>query len=170
MYDDTSKMLKLGEEQSKAFWTDRLVTCKAPVTDTIFLSLLNLPANPNKASEKDPVLTLAMMEKLKKAGGKRSELAENFLHSQIFEIPQSLPENQYSLYHGRKSHVTSQFPTISKSSFHLTKSRILIELSMLLSKKRVSWVESFEDYVRFLYHSILKSAEPYNRFDIVTDR
>ena len=144
--------------------------CKALVRDTILLNLLNLPANPNKATEKDPVLTLAMMEKLKKAGGKRSELVENFLLSEIFEIPQSLPANQYSLYHGRKPHVTSQFPTISKSSFHLTKSRILIELSMLLSKKRVSWVESFEDYVRFLYHSILKSAEPYNRFDIVTDR
>ena len=41
---------------------------------------------------------------------------------------------------------------------------------MLLRKKRVSWMKSFEDYARFLYHVILKSAEPYSRFDIVTDR
>ena len=34
----------------------------------------------------------------------------------------------------------------------------------------MSWVKSFEDYARFLYHIILKSGEPYSRFDIVTDR
>ena len=68
VYDDISKMSKLGEEQFQAFWTDRLVTCKVPVSDPILLNSLNLPGNPNKATEKDPVLTLAMMEKLKKAG------------------------------------------------------------------------------------------------------
>ena len=31
---------------------------------------------------------------------------------------------------------------------------------MLLRKKRVSWVKSFEDYVGFLDHIIMKSAEP----------
>ena len=67
-YDDISKMSKFGEEQFQAFWTDRLVTCKVPVSDPILLNLLNLPGNPNKATEKDPVLTIAMMEKLKKAG------------------------------------------------------------------------------------------------------
>ena len=50
------------------------------------------------------------------------------------------------------------------------KNGIVIELSMILCKKKVSWVKSFEDSGRFLYHVILKSAEPYNRFDIVTDR
>ena len=67
VYDDISKMWKSGEEQFKAFWTDRLVTWKVPVSDPILLNSLNLPGNPNKATEKDPVLTLAMMEKLKKA-------------------------------------------------------------------------------------------------------
>ena len=170
MYDDISKMSKLGEEQFKAFWTDRIVTCKVPVSDPILLNSLNLLGNPNKATEKAPVLTLAMMEKLKKAGKTRSELVENFLRTEIFEIPQSLSANQYSLYHGTKSYVTSQFRTISKPSFNLTKSGIVIELSILLGKKRVFQVKSFEDYARFLYHVILKSAEPYSRFDIVTDR
>ena len=41
---------------------------------------------------------------------------------------------------------------------------------MPLRKKRVSCVKYFEDYARFLYHVILKSAEPYIRFNIVTDR
>ena len=72
VYDDISKMSKLGEEQFKAFWIDRLVTCKVPVRDPILLNLLNLPGNPNKAKEKDPVLTAAIMEKLKKAGEARS--------------------------------------------------------------------------------------------------
>ena len=111
-----------------------------------------------------------MVEKLKKADETRSELIENLLCTEIFEIPQSLSVSQYSLYHSMKSHVTSQFRTISKPSFHLTKSGIVIELSMLLPKKRVSWVKSFEDYARFLYHIILKSAESYSRFYIVTDR
>ena len=72
VYDDISKMSKLGEEQFKAFWMDRLLTCKVLVRDPILLNLLNLPGNPNKAKEKDPVLTAAIMEKLKKAGEARS--------------------------------------------------------------------------------------------------
>ena len=162
-------MSKLGDEQFKVFWAERLVTCKVPVNGPILLHSLNFPGNPNKATKKDPVLTLEM-EKLKKAGETRSELIENLLLIEIFEIPQSLSANPYSLYHGTKSHVTRQFCTISKPSFHLTKSGIVIELSMLLPKKRVSWVKSFEDYARFLYHIILKSAESYSRFYIVTDR
>ena len=31
-------------------------------------------------------------------------------------------------------------------------------------------MKRFRDYVRFLYHVIIKSVEPYSRFDIVTDR
>ena len=106
-------MSKLGGKQFKAFCVDRLVTCKIPVSDPILLNSLNLPGNPNKATEKDPVLTAAMMEKLKKACEARSELVENLLSTEIFEIPQSLSANQYSLYHGTKSHVTSQFRAIS---------------------------------------------------------
>ena len=146
------------------------MTCKVPVSDPILLNLLNLPGNPNKATEKDPVLTLAMIEKLKKAGETLSELVENLLRTEIFEIPQNLSAKQYSLYHGTKSHVTSQFRPISKSSFHLTKSGIVIELSMLLRNKGVSWVKSFEDYAKILYHVMLKSTEPYSIFDIVTGR
>ena len=115
-------------------------------------------------------ILLVIMENLEKAGETRSELLENLLCTEIFQIPQSLSANQYSLYHSTKPHVISQFRTISKSSFHLTKSGIVIELSMLLRKKRVSRVKSFEDYARFIYHVILKSAEPYRIFDIVTDR
>ena len=52
----------------------------------------------------------------------------------------------------------------------LTKSGIVTELSMLLHKKRVSWVKPFEGYERYLYHVIVKLAEPYSRYDTVTDR
>ena len=107
MYDDISKMSKLGEEQFKAFWMDKLMTCKVPVGDPILFNSLNLPGNPNKATEKDPVLTLAMMEKLQKASETRSELVENLLLTEIFEILQSLSVNQNSHYHGTKPHVTS---------------------------------------------------------------
>ena len=69
------------------------MTCKVPVCDPILLNLFNLPGNPNKATEKEPVLTLAMMEKLKKAGETRSEFVENLLRAEIFEIPQSLSAN-----------------------------------------------------------------------------
>ena len=61
-------MLKLGEEQVKGIWTEKLVTCKVPVSDPILLNSLSLPGNSNKAT------TLAkMMEKLKKADETRSE-------------------------------------------------------------------------------------------------
>ena len=149
---------------------DRLMTCKVPITDPTMLNLLNLASNPNKATEKDPVFTAAMMEKLKKAGEAQTELVENLLRTEIFKICKSLYANQYSLYHDKKSHVTSQFKLISKPSFHVTKNGIVIEILMLLYKKRVPWVKSFEDYMRFLYHVIMKSVEPYSRCDIVTDR
>ena len=139
-------MSNLGEEEkTKAFWRDRLLTCKVPVSDPILMNSLNLPGNPNKATEKDPVLTLTMMEKLKKAGETRSELVGNLLRPEIFQIPRSLSANQYSLYHGTKSHLTSQFHAVTKRSPHGTKTGIVIELSMLLRKKRVSWVKPFED-------------------------
>ena len=70
VYDDIyiSKMSKLGEEQVKGIWTEKLVTCKVPVSDPILLNSLSLPGNSNKAT------TLAkMMEKLKKADETRSE-------------------------------------------------------------------------------------------------
>ena len=169
VYDDISKMSKLGEENFKASRMNRLVTCKIPVGDPILLNSLNLLGNPNKVTKKDPVLTSTIIEKLKKAGEAWSELVENLLRTEIFEICQSLSANQYSLYHGTKSHVTSQFHAICNPSFHVMKSGIVIELSMLLSKKRVSWVKSLKDYARSLYHVIMKSAEPYNRCDNVTD-
>ena len=165
-YDDISKMSK--SEQLKTFWTDKLVTCKIPVSNPILLNLLNLPGNPNKATKKYSVLTAAVMEKLKKASKVQSELVQNLLRIEMFEICQSLPANQYSHY--LELHVTSQFQVISKASFHVTKSGIVIERSMLLHRKRRSWVKSFEDYARFLYHVIMKLAEPYSRCYIVTDR
>ena len=143
---------------------------QSTVSDPMLLNLLNLPGNPNKATEEDLVLTLGMVEKSTKAGETRSELVENLLRTEIFETLQSLSANQYYLYHGTKSHVAIQFRTISKPSFLLTKSGIVIELLMLLRKKGVPWVKSFEDYARFISHVILKSAEPYSRFDILTDR
>ena len=36
------KLSQLGEEQLKAFWMDRLVTCKIPVSNPILLNSLNL--------------------------------------------------------------------------------------------------------------------------------
>ena len=68
VYDGISKMSKLGEEQFEVFWMDRLMTCKIPVSNPILLKSLNLPGNLNKTTEKDPVLTAAMMEKSKRAG------------------------------------------------------------------------------------------------------
>ena len=57
MYDNISKISKLRKEQREAFWTDKLVMCKVPVSDPMLLNVFNLPGNPNKATEKDPVLT-----------------------------------------------------------------------------------------------------------------
>ena len=52
VYDDISKMSKLGEEQFKVFWTNRLVTYKVLISDPILLNSFNLPGNPNKATER----------------------------------------------------------------------------------------------------------------------
>ena len=83
-------MSKLREEQFKAFLMDRLATSKIPVSDLTLLNSLDLPSNPNKATEKDPVLRAATMEKLNTAGEARNELVQNLLRNEIFEISQSL--------------------------------------------------------------------------------
>ena len=154
VYNDTSKMSILGEEQLKAFWKNKLVTCKVPVSDPILFNSLNLPGSPNKATEKDPILILAMMEKLKKAGETQSEFVENLLYTEIFEIPQSLSANQYSLNHSTKSHVTSQFCTISKPSFHLMKSGIVIELYWFYVRKEcpgLNLLKTMQDFFIMSY-------------------
>ena len=50
--DDISKISILGEEQLKALWMDRLVSCTIPVNNPILLKSLDLPGNPNKVTEK----------------------------------------------------------------------------------------------------------------------
>ena len=126
VYNHISKMLKLEEEQFKAFWMDRLVTYKIPVSNPISLNLLNLPGKPNKATEKDPVLTAGMMKKRKKTSEAQRKLVENSLPTEIFEIYQSLSANQYSLYHSTRLHVTSQFHATSKPSFHVKKKKSVL--------------------------------------------
>ena len=86
VYDNISKMSKLRKKQLTAFWTENLVTCKVAVSDPILLNLFNLPGNPNKATEKDPVFTLAMIQKLKKALETGSKLIENLLRTEILKF------------------------------------------------------------------------------------
>ena len=62
------------------------MTCKIPVSDPILLNSLNLSGNPNKVTEKDPILTAVMTEKLKKAGEARSELVGNLLRTEILKF------------------------------------------------------------------------------------
>ena len=153
VYHDISKMSKLGEEKFKAFWMDRLMTCQIPVSDPILLNLLNLPGNPNKQSNwKRSCFDSSDVGEIWKVRRSTKWISWTFsAHWGIWNSSRLVCKPIVPL----SRHVTSQFRAISKPSFHVTKSRIAIELSMLLRMKECSgW----------------KISYPYSRCDILTDR
>ena len=103
-----------------------------------------------------------MMSKLKDAAKYRKEEVETALDGEVFGICQPLAKNQYTLYHGTKSHITKPFVTSIEPNFNKRDGGIVIELSQLLRKTKSSWVKTFEDYSRFLYQDIMKTAESFH--------
>ena len=168
--EDIQRLSKCGEEQFQSFWSNRLDQYVLPITEPITLNSYNLPGNYNKCAEKDPVFSSQMMAKLKDAAKYRKDAVEIALDGEVFGICQPLAKNQYTLYHGTKSHITKPFITSTEPNFDKKDGGIVIELSQLLRKTKESWVKTFKDYARFLYQDIMKTAESFHRCDIVTDQ
>ena len=111
-----------------------------------------------------------MMEKLKDAAKYRESEVETALDGEVFGICQPLAKNQYTLYHGTKSHVVKSFISSQSPSIDKMSGGIIIELSQLFRKTRDSWVKTFEDYAKFIYQDIMKTAQSFHRCDIIADQ
>ena len=46
----------------------------------------------------------------------------------------------------------------------------MIELSTLLQKKQPSWVQTFNDFSKFLYNTIMDISSLFNRCDVIIDQ
>ena len=88
----------------------------------------------------------------------------------MFGITQSLAKDQFSLYHGTKSSITSLIQTTDAKQILRDASGCVVELSMLLRKKQPSWVQAFADFSKFLYEEIMDIARTSQRCDVISDR
>ena len=162
VFENIKNMSQKGEHQFLEFWKCRLNDCTISIKEPITLNSFNLPGNQSKRAAKDPIMTKKMMGILVEAAKERRQKVENALTTELFGIAQSLAKDQYSLYHGTKSHVMNPFSTTSKPTFDKNKSGVVIELSMLFRKTKPTWVHTFSDFAKFLYNEIMKLAAPFS--------
>ena len=159
------------EKQFLHFWEKRLVSAELSINTTIPLNSYNLPGNYNKKSAYDPVMTAVMMTKFIDADKNRRYLVEDALNTEVFRIVKSLAKDQFSLYHGANSSITvSLIQTPDTRKIQPNTCGCMIELSMLLQKKQLSWVQTFADFSKFLYNETMDISSLFNRCDIITDQ
>ena len=170
VFEDIRNMSQKGEHQFRQFWNSRLDACTISIKEPITLNSFNLPGNQSKRAAKDPIMTKKMMGILVEAAKERRQKIENALSTEVFGITQSLAKDQYSLYHGTKSHIMNPFSTTSRPNFVRDKSGVVIELSMFFRKTKPTWVHTFSDFAKFLYNEIMKLAAPFSRCDVIADR
>ena len=116
-------------------------------------------------------MTAVMMTKFVDAGKSRKCLVEDALNTEVFGIAQSLASDQFSLYHGTKlSIIACLIQTTDTRKIQPDASSCVIELSMLLWKKQISWVQNFPDFSKFLYNEIMDISSFFNICDVITDQ
>ena len=170
VFHDISTLTKNGQEQFERFWTKHLHENTASIKKPIKINSYNLPGNQNKDAEKDPVMMLAMITKLRDAFLYHNELVQKMFSTEIFGISQTLAKHRLSLYHGTKSSILKQFNTCPKSIIPSTESAIVIELSAMTRMNIPSWVKTLNDYARFIYGEIIVLTAEFQRCDIVADQ
>jgi hypothetical protein len=171
VFEDLKVMCAEGEKQFLQFWNKRLASSEVSIKEPISLNSFNLPGNQNKRATKDPVMTTKMIDKVKDTAKIRRSAVENALNTEVFGIAQSLAKDQFSLYHGTKSHVVNPFSIASiQTVFPYSKFSIVVELSMFFRKKRPTWVISFSDFAKFLYGDIMDLSKQFHRCDVIINR
>ena len=139
-------------------------------TTPIHLNSDNLPGNQSKGAEKDLILTPTMVKKLKKAADDRTEIDKTALSNEVFGIAHSLAKDQFTLYHGSKSHVMNHFGKYLKPRVLPKGSAIVIELSPFFQKKIEAWFKTFQDYASLLYKYLVFLSRGLERVTVVTDQ
>ena len=80
---------------------------------------------------KDPMLTQAMVTKLRAACVARQKHAEIFFQSEIFGIAQSISTDSRSMYHGSKSDILKRFINETQLKIHGNNSVLVVGLLVI---------------------------------------
>ena len=82
---------------------------------------------------KDPVLTQAMVTKLRTTCVARQKHAEIFFQSEIFGIAQSISTDSRSLCHGSKSDILKRFEKETQPEIQGNNSTLVVDLSVIVN-------------------------------------
>ena len=102
------------------------------------------------------MMTAVKMAKFLHFVKSRRYLVEDALKTEVFGTAQSLASDQFSLCHGTKFPITAiLIQTTVTRKIQPVASSCVIKLSALLHKKQPSWVKTFGDFSKVLYHKIM---------------
>ena len=120
---------------------------------------------------KDPMLTQAMVTKLRAACVARQKHAEIFFQSEIFGIAQSISTDSRSLYHGSKSDILKRFEKETQPKIQGNNSALVVDLSVIVHIKRQQTFRTFKEFATNSYkHMSLGVEFKAERIDIAADQ
>ena len=121
---------------------------------------------------KDPMVTQAMVTKLRAACVAQQEHAEIFFESEIFDIAQSISTDNRSLYHGSKSDILKRLEKETQPKIHGNNSTLVVDLSVIVKITGQQTFRTFKEFATNVYKHIMSSGVEFTakRIDIVADQ
>ena len=121
---------------------------------------------------KDPMLTQAMVTKLRAACIARQKDAEIFFQSEIFGTAQSIPTDSRSLYHGSKSDILKRFEKETQPKIQGNNSALVVDLWVIVHIKRQQTFRTFKEFATNAYKHIMSLGVEFKAeiIDIAADQ
>ena len=120
--DEIKKSLKLilskGEAQFQMYLKEQLIDRIKSVDAPIKKNNYKLPKNANDAIKEKLTYSPAIMNKLRECIRVRAGKAEELFKTELFNVTQSIVEDEDSLYHSSKSKILKRFK-IKLFTFHM---------------------------------------------------
>ena len=121
--------------------------------------------------QKDPMLTQAMVTKLRATCVARQKYAEIFSQSEIFGIAQSISTNSRSLYHESKSEILKRLEKETQPKVHANNSTLVADLSVIVKIIGQQTFRTFKEFATNVYKYIMSLGVELKaeRINIVAD-
>ena len=132
IYFNLAQLLKTSEKQLYSYIEDRLIMSKQRISAKITLNHFQLPgfkSTKKQASSIDKRLSLVFITKIRSAFANRREYAKLLFSSEIYGYCQSLPEDDFDLYHGGKSNILNLFEQVTNKTENSSSAVLLTENS-----------------------------------------
>ena len=172
VYSDLSTLQQKGEEQSQEFIKHRLINPKIPVDAKITKNRHILPGHSPKTTRavESNTLTSSEITKLRSCISYRRDVAMKVFATEILGVSQCLSITNDEQYHGTKSDIIKRFELTTKPDTEISKSCIIIDLSVVIKSNASVNVETFNDYAALILKRVLVLGDGFDRIDVVTDR